>query len=212
MLELWPLRPCFWNARVRDPFTPMGIKYTSDEAQVDFWLADTISQTLVISRTAPQVKRHTTYGRKIDVASVPDSKKYAIVAVVNVNGITTVCATEQFRTWTITQPQSSTITIETAIWSLLHVGVLDAREIFAEFDPVFYDFRFRIGYGETTDDNLDGILRLTFPDSRDTNPQTSVDVIAQTFHELHFYDVVTTYVQAASRRYSTSELEGMMAS
>ena len=154
------------------------------------------SSDLAPTRTTPQVKRHTTYGRKIDVASVPDSKKYAIVAVVNVNGITTVCATEQFRTWTITQPQSTTVTIETAIWSLLRVGILDAQDIFAEFDPVFCDFRFRIGYGETTDDTLDGILRLTFPDSRDTDPQTSVNGVAQTFQDLDFYDVITTYVQS----------------
>jgi len=124
-------------------------------------------------------KRHATYCRKLDVASVPDSRKYAVVAVVSVNTVSTVCATEQFRTWTLTRPQSTTVTIETAIWSLLHVGVLDARDIFAEFNPVFCDFRYRIGYGETTNDTLDGILRLTFPDSRDTDPQTSVDAIAQ---------------------------------
>ena len=141
-------------------------------------------------------KRHATYCRKLDVASVPDSRKYAVVAVVSVNRVTTVCVTEQFRTWTLTRPQSTTVTIETAIWSLLHVGILDARDIFAEFNPVFCDFQYRIGYGETTNDTLDGILRLTFPDSRDTDPQTSVDAIAQTFDDLNFYDVVTTYVQS----------------
>jgi hypothetical protein len=127
---------------------------------------------------------------------VPDSRKYAVVAVVSVNRVSTVCATEQFRTWTLTRPQSTTVTIETAIWSLLHVGVLDARDIFAEFNPVFCDFRYRIGYGETTNDTLDGILRLTFPDSRDTDPQTSVDAISQTLHDMNFYDVITTYVQS----------------
>ena len=66
-------------------------------------------------------KRHATYCRKLDVASVPDSRKYAVVAVVSVNRVSTVCATEQFRTWTLTRPQSTTVTIETAIWSLLHV-------------------------------------------------------------------------------------------
>ena len=58
------------------------------------------------TRTTPQGKRLTTYGRKLDVASTPDSKKYAIVAVVNINGTTTVCATEQFRTWTLTRGPS----------------------------------------------------------------------------------------------------------
>jgi hypothetical protein len=64
-------------------------------------------------------KRRATYCRKLDIASAPASKKYAIVAVVRVNRVPTVCATEQFRTWTLTRPQSTTVTIETAIWSLL---------------------------------------------------------------------------------------------
>ena len=141
-------------------------------------------------------KRHATYCRKLDIASAPASKKYAIIAVVTINKVTTVCATDQFRTWTLSRPQSTTVTIETAIWSLLHVNILDARDIFAEFDPVFCDFRYRIQHGETTDDTLDGILRLTFPDSRDSDPQTSVDGIAQTLRDMHFYDVATTYVQS----------------
>jgi hypothetical protein len=128
---------------------------------------------------------------------MPDSRKYAIIAVVNVNRVTTVCATEQFRTWTLSRPQTTNVTIETAIWSLLHVNILDARDTFAEFDPVFCDFRYRIQHGETTDDTLDGILRLTFPDSRDTDPQTSVDGVAQTLQNLNFfYDVITTFVQS----------------
>jgi hypothetical protein len=143
-------------------------------------------------------KRHATYCRKLDIASAPASKKYAIIAVVSVNRVPTVCATEQFRAWTLTRPQSTTVTIETAIWSLLHVGVLDARDIFAELNPVFCDFQYRIGYGETTNDTLDGILRLTFPNSRDTDPQTSVDGIAQTLHDLNFYDAITTYVQSSA--------------
>ena len=139
-------------------------------------------------------KRHATYCRKLDVASVPDSRKYAVVAVVSVNRVTTVCATEQFRTWTLSRPQSTTVTIETAVLSLLHVGILDARDIFADFNPVFCDFQYRIQHGETTDDTLDGILRLTFPDTRDTDPQTSVNGIAQILHDLDFYDVLNTHV------------------
>ena len=141
-------------------------------------------------------KRHATYCRKLDIASAPASKKYAIIAVITINKVTTVCATDQFRTWTLSRPQSTTVTIETAVWSLLHVGILDAQEIFAEFNPIFCDFRYRIQHGETTDDTLDGILRLTFPDSRDTDPQTSVDAIAQTLHDMNFYDVITTHVQS----------------
>ena len=143
-------------------------------------------------------KHHATYCRELDIASTPASKKYAIVAVVTINKITTVCASDQFRTWTLSRPQSTTVTIETAVWSLLHIGVLDAREFFADLDPIFCDFHCRLQHGETTDNTLDGILRLTFPDTRDTDPQTSVDGILQSLLDMGFdertSDALTTHV------------------
>ena len=50
----------------------------------------------------------------------------------------------------------------------------------------------------TTDNTLDGILRLTFPDTRDTDPQTSVDGILQSLLDMGFdertSDALTTHV------------------
>ena len=98
--------------------------------------------------------------------------------VVDIDETATAFVSEQFRIWTLSRPQTTSITIETAVWSLFRINRRDALIAFADYDMHFDDFADRLQHGEDTDDSLDGILRVTFPHTPGLDAPTTVkDVI-----------------------------------
>jgi hypothetical protein len=66
--------------------------------------------------------------RAIDIARVQDFKRYAILIVVDIDKTATAFVSEQFRIWTLSRPQTTSITIETAVWSLFRTNRRDALD------------------------------------------------------------------------------------
>jgi len=70
----------------------------------------------------PHDKRNAAYCRAIDIARVQDFKRYAILIVVDIDETATAFVSEQFRIWTLSRPQTTSVTIETAVWSPICVS------------------------------------------------------------------------------------------
>ena len=150
----------------------------------------------------PHDKRHAAYCRAIDVSRVEDSKLYALLTIVDIDGHTTAFVSEQFRIWTLSRPQTTSITIETAVWSLFRINHRDALLAFADFETHFDDFPIRLQHGEDTDDSLDGILRVTLPHTHGHDADRTINNVVET---LAYYniddrvrDVTTSHVASCS--------------
>jgi hypothetical protein len=150
----------------------------------------------------PHDKRHAAYCRAIDVSRVEDSKLYALLTIVDVDGNTTAFVSEQFRIWTLSRPQTTSITIETAVWSLFRINHRDALLAFADFETHFDDFPFRLQHGEDTDDSLDGILRVTLPHTHGFDADRTINNVVETlaYHNIddRVRDVTTSHVASCS--------------
>ena len=75
----------------------------------------------------PHDKRNAAYCRAIDIARVQDFKRYAILIVVDIDETATAFVPEQFRLWTLSRPQTTSVTIETAVWSLFRISLHEAQ-------------------------------------------------------------------------------------
>ena len=125
-------------------------------------------------------KRHAGYCRAVDVDRVEGAKLYAVLAVVDIDDIATAFVSEQFRIWTLSRPQTTSITIETAVWSLFRINRRDAFTALADYDMHFEDFTARLQHGENTDDSLDGILRITLPHAMGLDANRTIPVVIET--------------------------------
>jgi hypothetical protein len=74
--------------------------------------------------------RNAAYCRAIDIARVQDFKRYAILIVVDIDETATAFVPEQFRLWTLSRPQTTSVTIETAVWSLFRISLHEAQIAF----------------------------------------------------------------------------------
>ena len=128
----------------------------------------------------PHDKRNAAYCRAIDIARVQDLKRYAILIVVDIAKTATAFVSEQFRIWTLSRPQTTSITIETAVWSLFRINRRDALTAFADYDMHFDEFADRLQYGEDTDDSLDGILRVTLPHTVGLDADRTIPNVVET--------------------------------
>jgi hypothetical protein len=77
--------------------------------------------------------------------------------VVDINETAIAFVSEQFRIWTLSRQQTTSITIETAVWSLFRINRRDALTALADYNMHFEDFTARLQHGEDTDDSLDGV-------------------------------------------------------
>ena len=129
-------------------------------------------------------KRNAGYCRSVDVERIESHKLYAVLVVVDINETATAFVSEQFRIWTLSRQQTTSITIETAVWSLFRINRRDALTALADYDMHFEDFTARLQHGEDTDDSLDGILRITLPPTMGLDANRTIPVIVDTLESL----------------------------
>jgi len=129
-------------------------------------------------------KRNAGYCRSVEVNRVESHKLYAVLAVVDINETATAFVSEQFRIWTLSRQQTTSISIETAVWSLFRINRRDALTALADYDMHFEDFTSRLQLGDDTDDSLDGILRITMPRTMGLDATRMIPVIVETLEFL----------------------------
>ena len=157
-------------------------------------------------------KRNAAYCRSVEVTRVEGSKLYAILVVVDIDETATAFVSEQFRIWALSRPQTTSITIETAVWSLFRINRRDALIAFADYDMHFDDFADRLQHGEDTDDSLDGILRVTLPHTMGLDAARTIPNIVETLAYCGINDsvrdIITSHVLscAAVKAASTAHL------
>jgi hypothetical protein len=132
--------------------------------------------------------------------------------VVDIDETATAFVSEKFRIWTLSRPQTTSITIETAVWSLFRINRRDALIAFADYDMHFDDFADRLQHGEDTDDSLDGILRVTLPHTMGLDAARTIPNIVETLAYCGINDsvrdIITSHVLscAAVKAASTAHL------
>ena len=114
----------------------------------------------------PPYRDRVAYCRSVtDVHDDDDDLTFALLPVAHTDDSTSAGVSEEFRTWTLVNPKSTTVSIETAIFSLFRITQRAVEDVSASTGLEFHVCRFkrRLQYGDDTDDTLDGIIRVTFP-------------------------------------------------
>ena len=142
----------------------------------------------------PHDKRNAAYCRAIDIARVQDFKRYAILIVVDIDETATAFVSEQFRIWTLSRPQTTSVTIETAVWSLFRISLHEAQIAFTDLKVKLCDFANRLQHGEDTEDSLDGILRVTLPHTPGLDAPTTVKGVLEALVGMDIDENVRTVI------------------
>jgi len=125
---------------------------------------------------------------------VQDFKRYAILIVVDIDETATAFVSEQFRLWTLSRPQTTSVTIETAVWSLFRISLHEAQIAFTGFKVKLCDFANRLQHGEDTEDSLDGILRVTLPHTPGLDAPTTVKGVLEALVGMDIDENVRTVI------------------
>jgi hypothetical protein len=125
---------------------------------------------------------------------VQDFKRYAILIVVDIDETATAFVSEQFRIWTLSRPQTTSVTIETAVWSLFRISLHEAQIAFTDLKVKLCDFANRLQHGEDTEDSLDGILRVTLPHTPDLDAPTTVKGVLEALVGMDIDENVRTVI------------------
>jgi hypothetical protein len=130
-----------------------------------------------------------------DVHDDDDDLTFALLPVAHTDDYTSAGVSEEFRTWTLVNPKSTTVSIETAIFSLFRITQRAVDDVSASTGLEFHVCRFkrRLQYGDDTDDTLDGIIRVTFPNDENIDVLQLIKSYINDFTTNHNVDDTTEH-------------------